>query len=92
MIQRLGETLTSGLNLLEAEGRLARLHAARFTAGALTLCALVSTTLIGALSAIVGATWLLATQTGVPAALLITGGLLALTAGLSAWGVARRIQ
>lgn len=92
MIQRLGETLTAGLDLLEAEGRLARLHAARFLVGVLALCAVTCVAFTGALGVLVGATWLLALEVGPPIALLIAGATIAILGGFGVWLIHRKIR
>lgn len=73
MIARLTETFVHGVDLIEAEARLARSHLARFALGAagLVLCTVVA--VAGVLALLTGGAWLLAMAVGAPGALMILG-------------------
>jgi hypothetical protein len=73
MIARLTETFVHGVDLIEAEARLARSHLARFALGiaGLVLCTVVAAA--GVLALLTGAAWLLALAVGAPGALMILG-------------------
>jgi hypothetical protein len=73
MIARLTETFVHGVDLIEAEARLARSHLARFALGiaGLVLCTVVA--VAGVIALLTGAAWLLAQAVGVPGALMILG-------------------
>jgi hypothetical protein len=91
MIARLTETFVHGVDLIEAEARLARSHLARFAIGiaGLALCTVVA--VAGVLAVLAVGAWLLALVVGAPAAMMILGGPAAAAAAYGAVRIYRAL-
>ena len=73
MLGRVADMFIAGIELLEAEGRVARDRLVDLAGGGVVLIAFSSLATLGATAAAVGVTWLLAAAIGVGAALTIVG-------------------
>ncbi len=91
MLERLTETFIAGVELLEAEGRVARDRAAELASCTvlLVICGLAG--LLGLLAALVGTTWVLGDLIGMGAALALVGLVVVAGAGLGGLVVTRRL-
>lgn len=78
MFDRLTNTLIASADLLEAEGRLAKRHAASFAAGWAVFVALLLALCLGVAALLAGLTWALAVAWNWPGALSLVGSVLAL--------------
>lgn len=92
MLDRLAETFIAGVELLEAEGRVARDQAAGLASGAVQLAVCGSVGLLGVLAATIGVTWLLADAIGMGGALAIVGTFIAAASGVCGLLVNKRLQ
>jgi hypothetical protein len=84
VLERLTETFIAGVELLEAEGRVARDRVVALAGTLLVLVACAVVGLIGLLAGAVGLTWLLALAIGVGGALALVGATLLLASILVA--------
>lgn len=91
MLERLTETFIAGVELLEAEGRVARDRAAELASGAvlLIICGLAG--LLGLLASLVGVTWVVGDLIGMGGALALVGLVTLAAAGVTGWFVTRRL-
>ncbi len=74
MIQRLTESFISSVELLEAEGRLAKRHAADFVVDAVAVVSLTIVALLGGIAALTGVVVWITPVVGLGPALLLCGG------------------
>ncbi|MDX2115845.1 MAG: hypothetical protein SFZ24_09555 [Planctomycetota bacterium] len=92
MLERLTETFISGVELLEAEGRLARHHAAGLVAGLALLVLLLIIAAVGGSLALAGLAMLLAREIGAPGAMIVVGLPASLAAAVTAGLTFRRLR
>ncbi len=91
MLQRCADILTRAIDLVEAEGRLARVHAMRFAIGVAFVAAFMLVTLLGAIALSIGAGWFLANVIGAPLAFITLGGVAAIAGVLGLWVAYRKV-
>lgn len=82
---------TTAVNLLEAEGRLARLYVVRVAASLFVVFFAMLGAALGLLAALVGVTWVLMNALGGASGLVISGVVVALAGAVTAWLVYRKL-
>lgn len=92
MLDRLADTFIAGVELLEAEGRVARDQAAQLATGAAVLVACAVGGVLGLVTAAVGLTLLLSQVLGTGGALAIVGGTVLAVSALVGLTTARRLK
>lgn len=91
MLERLTETFIAGVELLEAEGRVARDRAAQLASGVVLLIISGLAGLLGLLAALVGITWVLGDLIGMGGSLALVGLVVVAGALLTGLIVTRRM-
>jgi len=92
MLERLTETFIAGVELLEAEGRVARDRAAELASGTVLLILCGVAGLLGLLASLVGITWVLGEAIGMGGALALVGLVVVAGSALTGWIVTRRLM